>query len=73
MPCSYRGYGLSKGTPSEAGLKQDAQAALDWLLHRQRSRAKVSSQSATCADGHMNAWHVRCCYLQASSSCTCDG
>ena len=28
---SYRGYGLSKGSPNEAGLKLDAQAALDWL------------------------------------------
>lgn len=31
---SYRGYGESEGTPSEPGLKQDAQAALDYLLQR---------------------------------------
>jgi uncharacterized protein len=29
---SYRGYGGSDGTPSEAGLHQDADAALAWLL-----------------------------------------
>ncbi|KAI0079188.1 alpha/beta-hydrolase [Panus rudis PR-1116 ss-1] len=28
---SYRGYGLSEGSPSEKGLKQDAQAALDYV------------------------------------------
>ncbi|KAK7689509.1 hypothetical protein QCA50_007301 [Cerrena zonata] len=28
---SYRGYGLSEGNPSEKGLKQDAQAALDYV------------------------------------------
>ena len=32
--CSYRGYGLSEGSPTEAGLKQDTQAALDYLLTR---------------------------------------
>eukprot|EP00238_Polyblepharides_amylifera_P000208 CAMPEP_0196572420 /NCGR_PEP_ID=MMETSP1081-20130531/2483_1 /TAXON_ID=36882 /ORGANISM="Pyramimonas amylifera, Strain CCMP720" /LENGTH=269 /DNA_ID=CAMNT_0041889743 /DNA_START=222 /DNA_END=1031 /DNA_ORIENTATION=+ len=31
---SYRGYGQSEGKPSEAGIKQDAQAALDHLLER---------------------------------------
>ena len=31
---SYRGYGESEGKPSEAGIKQDAQAALDHLLQR---------------------------------------
>ncbi|PFH45875.1 hypothetical protein AMATHDRAFT_70997 [Amanita thiersii Skay4041] len=29
---SYRGYGLSKGTPSEKGLRRDAQAALDHVI-----------------------------------------
>ncbi|MGL4236791.1 alpha/beta hydrolase [Tabrizicola sp.] len=29
---SYRGYGGSDGSPTEAGLHQDADAALDWLL-----------------------------------------
>ncbi|KAI8062653.1 Alpha/Beta hydrolase protein [Gongronella butleri] len=30
---SYRGYGLSEGKPNEIGLKLDAQAALDYILH----------------------------------------
>lgn len=30
----YRGYGLSTGTPDEAGLKIDAQTALDYLRQR---------------------------------------
>jgi pimeloyl-ACP methyl ester carboxylesterase len=29
---SYRGYGKSQGTPSEAGMKLDAKAALDYIL-----------------------------------------
>ena len=32
---SYRGYGESEGKPSEVGIKQDAQAALDHLLQRE--------------------------------------
>jgi fermentation-respiration switch protein FrsA (DUF1100 family) len=32
---SYRGYGQSAGTPSEAGLRLDAQAALEALLARE--------------------------------------
>ncbi|MDX1654266.1 MAG: alpha/beta hydrolase, partial [Candidatus Competibacteraceae bacterium] len=28
----YRGYGLSEGSPEEAGLYQDARAAMDYLL-----------------------------------------
>ena len=32
---SYRGYGRSQGSPSEHGLKIDAQAALDHILQRQ--------------------------------------
>ena len=34
LPCSYRGYGKSQGQPNEAGIKLDAQAALDHLLER---------------------------------------
>lgn len=34
MLCSYRGYGRSQGQPNEAGIKLDAQAALDYLLER---------------------------------------
>ncbi|ORX50598.1 alpha/beta-hydrolase [Hesseltinella vesiculosa] len=30
---SYRGYGLSEGRPNEKGLKLDAQATLDYVLH----------------------------------------
>lgn len=30
----YRGYGKSTGSPSEAGLYQDAQASYKWLLQR---------------------------------------
>lgn len=33
-PASYRGYGLSQGRPNEAGLTQDAQAALAALRAR---------------------------------------
>ena len=32
---SYRGYGQSQGVPSEAGIRLDAQAALDHLLLRE--------------------------------------
>jgi pimeloyl-ACP methyl ester carboxylesterase len=31
---SYRGYGASTGSPSEAGLVNDARAAYDWLMAR---------------------------------------
>ena len=34
LAVQYRGYGNSEGTPSEAGLTRDAQAALDWLATR---------------------------------------
>ncbi len=34
MLCSYRGYGRSQGQPNEAGIKLDAQAALEHLLER---------------------------------------
>lgn len=30
---SYRGYGKSSGSPTESGLKIDAQAALDYLVN----------------------------------------
>lgn len=35
LPRSYRGYGLSEGRPSEAGLKLDAAAALQYVLSRE--------------------------------------
>lgn len=34
----YRGYGQSTGTPDEAGLRIDAQTALDYLRHRPETR-----------------------------------
>jgi len=38
----YRGYGQSEGRPSEAGLKQDARVALDYLLdERGRTAGEV--------------------------------
>ena len=32
LALSYRGYGLSEGSPSEKGLKIDAQTALDHIV-----------------------------------------
>ncbi|USP75433.1 hypothetical protein yc1106_02707 [Curvularia clavata] len=32
----YRGFGLSKGEPSESGLLDDAEAVVDWALNRCR-------------------------------------
>lgn len=32
---SYRGYGLSKGSPSEVGMKLDVLAAMDYIKSRQ--------------------------------------
>lgn len=34
MLLEYRGYGKSEGTPSEAGIRLDAQAALEFLTNR---------------------------------------
>lgn len=34
MMIDYRGYGLSEGEPSEAGLYADAQAAVKWLISK---------------------------------------
>lgn len=34
----YRGYGMSTGTPDEAGLKIDAQTGLDYLRQRTETR-----------------------------------
>ncbi|KAL2913316.1 bem46 protein, variant [Polyrhizophydium stewartii] len=39
---SYRGYGLSQGSPNEVGLKIDAQTALDYILaHEQLKNTRV--------------------------------
>lgn len=37
----YRGYGLSKGSPSEEGLCMDARAAIDFLTSRQDINHKL--------------------------------
>lgn len=44
MP-SYRGYGRSEGRPDEAGIRQDVQAGLHWLLkkHPELSEGKKRS------------------------------
>lgn len=39
MMLSYRGYGLSEGSPSEEGIMKDSQAALDWIIRRNRKKA----------------------------------
>ncbi len=38
---SYRGYGGSAGSPTEAGLHQDADAAYDWLLSQGISAGQI--------------------------------
>ena len=48
---SYRGYGLSKGFPNEAGLKLDAQAALQWL----QSSKEVNQQQVRLGRGNSSA------------------
>jgi fermentation-respiration switch protein FrsA (DUF1100 family) len=45
LPCSYRGYGKSQGQPNEAGIKLDAQAALDHLLKRKDVNNDLVSNS----------------------------
>lgn len=37
LAAEYRGYGLSEGAPSEAGIALDAVAAWEWLSHRNAS------------------------------------
>ena len=44
--CSYRGYGLSQGKPTEPGLKQDAQASLDYLT---TNSTVVDKGNVSCA------------------------
>jgi pimeloyl-ACP methyl ester carboxylesterase len=34
MLLSYRGYGISGGTPSEKGLQLDAEAAMEHIMSR---------------------------------------
>jgi fermentation-respiration switch protein FrsA (DUF1100 family) len=53
---SYRGYGPSEGTPSEKGIRMDAQASLDYILNHPKigsTRKLVYGQSlggAVCID-----------------------
>lgn len=35
LATSYRGYGPNPGNPTEAGLKMDSEAAIDYVLHRE--------------------------------------
>ena len=41
MFLSYRGYGASTGSPSEAGLISDANAAYDWLTRQNIPASKI--------------------------------
>ncbi|MFO0992969.1 MAG: alpha/beta hydrolase [Hyphomicrobiales bacterium] len=41
MFLSYRGYGTSTGSPSEAGLISDANAAYDWLVQHDVPASKI--------------------------------
>ena len=72
---SYRGYGLSEGSPSERGLQQDSQAALDYLLrrpdvHPRRVGAKPRPRCFACI-------RKACCRslgfhpLQSNMRCSC--
>ena len=53
--CSYRGYGLSQGKPTEAGLKQDAQASLDYLITNSTvvDKGNVSFASLALGQAHI--------------------
>lgn len=50
---SYRGYGLSQGTPTESGLQLDAQASLDYL-HKNPAVKDNVSLTAFCLAVHMS-------------------
>lgn len=54
MLCSYRGYGRSQGQPNEAGIKLDAQAALDHLLERKDVNEDLVSMIGRCM---CTSWH----------------
>lgn len=54
LSIEYRGYGLSSGVPSEAGLLQDAIAAVQWAVEEARlpaSRIVIFGQSLGTAVG----------------------
>ena len=44
---SYRGYGLSDGSPDENGLRLDAQAALDFIIQSAMPTTKVVVMGAS--------------------------
>ena len=52
MLCSYRGYGRSQGQPNEAGIKLDAQAALEHLLERKDVNKDLVSMLACMCTVH---------------------
>ena len=46
---SYRGYGLSEGSPTEKGLKIDAQTALDFITnHPDLGQTPIVRLSSYC-------------------------
>ncbi|CDJ42639.1 GE18197, related [Eimeria tenella] len=51
----YRGYGRSEGTPSEAGVYMDADAALDFVLGKQQSSSSSSSSNSNSNANNNNA------------------
>ena len=67
----YRGYGLSEGTPSEAGIYKDAQAALNYLHTRQDiDRARIIVFGRSLGDFILNIllnWNSRG-FLESSLS-----
>jgi len=42
MFLSYRGYGASTGSPTEAGINSDANAAYDWLIRQDIPASKIA-------------------------------
>lgn len=65
--CSYRGYGLSQGTPTEAGLQLDAQASLDYL-HNDPAVIK-DNVSPACLAPVCVAAHTLYCTPYTTSGC----
>ncbi len=72
--CSYRGYGLSEGSPSERGLQQDSQAALDYLLRRpdvHPRRVGAPQNASALADSARHAAMFPASPWQSSLRCSC--
>jgi fermentation-respiration switch protein FrsA (DUF1100 family) len=51
MFLSYRGYGTSTGSPSEAGLISDANAAYDWLIKQDIPASKIALVGVSLGTG----------------------